>query len=430
MNILVCTVGGSGVPIVNAVRQNAADFVYFIASTGLGDASTDRTVERETSLPPQKNTCPSCNHTFQTVRRAPPIAREAGLSADAYRILGVTDPDDLAQVDAVCLEIDRDIERRFTGQDHEVIANYTGGTKTMSLGLGAYALRTGGRWQLQVQTAPPRRDLIKVAAGDMALPQDVAGMLARDALDQADRLLRRHDYEGAAEVLQFLVSRTTLRPAVRGPLIARLRHCRMMAAWDRLDYRTAREECELDPDLTEAHRKHLRRLMRTVELFESGEPWGPRDVSGVELVEDVVHNAQRCAGRGRYDDAAARLYRATELLAQLRLLRVHGVRTGEVDVQAPGVPEASRAWLERGRDPRSGKVRIGLFAAYRLLHEMGDPLGAHFDASSDKLKGFVDLRNSSVFAHGLTPIGPAAYNRAGPDWIAWLREAVDAVGGS
>ena len=44
--------------------------------------------------------------------------------------------------------------------------------------------------------------------------------------------------------------------------------------------------------------------------------------SGYEKVGDLLRNAERRAAQSRFDDAVARLYRALELFAQLRLRKI------------------------------------------------------------------------------------------------------------
>ena len=420
--ILICTVGGSPQPVVHAVKQNRPDFVYFICSTGEAAAASDRTISERTSRT-VKGTCPHCDKSYALELYTDPIAEQASLDPKSYHVVPVEDPDELIQADNACVAIEQDLATRFAGDAPRVIANYTGGTKTMTLGLEAYALRTGGRWELQVNASIPRTDLIKVTSGDIALPQDVAGLLSRDVLERAEALAERHDYEGAVETLQFLLTRTSLTPADRRPLLAHLQEYRMLAARDRLDYETA---LELSADKKTT--KELKQLIRSVALFTGDDPWSKRDVSGLALVQDLVDNAARCSDRQRYDDAAGRLYRATELLAQIRLRREHGLRTGDLDLASEAVPEASQKWLEASRDPRGEKVKIGLFAAYRLLAEMEDPLGLYFVDSEHVLHQVIEKRNNSIFAHGLTPVDEEVWRQVGPKWQRWLEGALASVG--
>ncbi|MDB9309098.1 hypothetical protein PN471_10700 [Aphanizomenon sp. CS-733/32] len=51
---------------------------------------------------------------------------------------------------------------------------------------------------------------------------------------------------------------------------------------------------------------------------------------GYEIVQDLILNAERRATQQRYDDAVGRLYRALELLAQIRLLKAFD-NDGEIE---------------------------------------------------------------------------------------------------
>jgi CRISPR-associated protein (TIGR02710 family) len=171
----------------------------------------------------------------------------------------------------------------------------------------------------------------------------------------------------------------------------------------------------------------------------SDERWPDHDERrGWELVEDLLANAERCAHRGRYDDAVARLYRATELLAQIRLRRVYDIQTGDVWLDSPAIAECPAALelLEkaraqavplsegsRGADTRDRQVKIGLWQAYSLLGALGDPLGEHFLADSRHLKGFLEMRHRSILAHGLDPVTRGQWEDLGVRWIAWLTGA-------
>ena len=424
--VLVCTVGGSPQPIVNAIEQTRPDFVYFICSGGEGDAASARTITERTSFKVNGH-CPRCDQKFVREQVNDPIAERAGLEPGDYLVEALSDPDDLSAVVAACARVDEELARRFAGHDLQVAANYTGGTKTMSLGLGLYTVRTAGRWELQLNVAPARPDLIKVTAGDVAVPQDTARLLAEDALRRAEELAGRHDYDGAVEAVHLALTSRLLPPDARQGLFSRSAEWKLLAARDRVDYQQALDLALADPALKKRHAPELKKLLRAVTLFCGDEPWGPRDVPGTVLVRDLVDNAARCAVRGRYDDAVGRLYRASELLAQVRLLQAYGVRTGDVDHAGEGFDEPTRTWLESRRDAGSDKIMLGLMASYELLSRLGDPLGCYFASQRDDLLKVINLRNHSLFAHGLTPVGAEQWRRCGPPWQRWIEGALEAV---
>lgn len=426
--VLICTVGGSPEPVIHAVQQNRPHFVYFLCSSGDGPEASQRTIEEETAPRPRTVECPACGKTSPMPSpRTPPIARSAGLDRSCYRIEPIGNPDSLEAVYQACARVEADVAQRFADQAVRVIANYSGGTKTMSLGLGVFATqhRASG-WELQVQTAG-RKDAIKITSGDMAQPQDMGHILAQDVRRRADELARGHDYEGAIRIIELLLTRTRLAPEERLPLEQTWRSSRMMAAWDRFDYPQALRVVEEDLEALGPHRHQLRKLIRATALYQGDEPWGPKDVPPWLLVRDLMANADRCAQRGRFDDAVGRLYRATELLAQLRLRHRYQIRTGDVPLDHAEILDETRSWLQAERDLRSGKVRIGLFAAYRLLGDLQDELGHFADEHKETLRDLLNVRNSSIFAHGLQPIDGETWGRIGPVWLGWLEQALTRV---
>lgn len=424
MTILVLAVGGSPSPVVNAVRQNAADgpldHVFFLCSSSSSGSGSDSTIEEPIRWA-ARGDCPQCGERFERRWEQPGIAQQAGLERGSYTIERVEDPDDLRQVVEACVRIEVAIGERFPGTS--VVANYTGGTKTMSFGLGLHALRRG--WVLQVNATGRGRDnLERIDLGDVALVQEEGWLTVEDALERARDLEGRHGYAAAVAVLEALAASRRLPGEEREKVLDALDRCRMWAAWDRFDYRGALACARRSRQLAELHAARLSRLERTVRGLEG--PAGRRiaaDAAG-ELLEDLVANAARCAARGRFDDAVGRLYRATELAAQARLRLAYGLRTDDLDLAHPRLPPSSREWLEALHRAGETRVRISLVAAYRLLVEMDDPLGRHFEKSRRVMR-FLEMRNQSLFAHGLEPIGPDRWVQVGGAWLEWLSSATE-----
>jgi CRISPR-associated protein (TIGR02710 family) len=117
---------------------------------------------------------------------------------------------------------------------------------------------------------------------------------------------------------------------------------------------------------------------------------------------DLLANAQRRRGEGRFDDVAARLYRAIEAAAQVRLAEAYGIRdTGRVPLER--VPEDLRKRLEARRE--DGYLRLGLQDAYALLAALGDSLGDKFrQAGLSERESVLTIRNRSVLAHGFEQV--------------------------
>ena len=89
--------------------------------------------------------------------------------------------------------------------------------------------------------------------------------------------------------------------------------------------------------------------------------------NGYELVGDLLNNAERRASQQRYDDAIARLYRATELFAQIRIEKTKGYKLVKLTLKELDEelrPEYRKYMKENDR------LLLGLREDYELLYKM------------------------------------------------------------
>ena len=123
------------------------------------------------------------------------------------------------------------------------------------------------------------------------------------------------------------------------------------------------------------------------------------------LLEDLIANAARRREEGRHVDSVARLYRAIEAAAQLRLWKQFGIDTGKVAPE--DVPGPMRDRLEaRAED---GKIKLALQDAYELLLHKQDPLGERFVHLGWRgSKSPLSERNESIAGHGFKTVSSGA----------------------
>jgi CRISPR-associated protein (TIGR02710 family) len=135
------------------------------------------------------------------------------------------------------------------------------------------------------------------------------------------------------------------------------------------------------------------------------------DTHDEAYVLDLIANADRRARiEGKYEDAVARLYSGLERAARFRLRRQYRISTE--DVKQEQIPEALREeYMQKYHDPRDGKLKVPLLAAYRLLEALGDALGGAFMARQEEIVKLLNLRNSSPLGHGEAPVGADGYER-------------------
>lgn len=401
-SVLICTVGGSPEPILTAIRDLRPSRVVFVCSSG------------------PKSSRPQVEGDGEK----PGIAAEAGLASGSWRIVEVP-PDD---PDAVFLTVQREIEE-FGGQASpgRIVVDFTGGTKSMSVGAALAALATGADLTL---TTGERRDLIKVTSGtERATPVDFRGVTARFALERAEDAWRRFAYADAAELLGHAHRELTLAADVPqsvrklcdrvGRLLAA---SRMFEAWDRFDHHEAR---------------YLWKTGR-LELLGGMKPYGEAlavldsDDREPLVLLDLWHNAERRAKRHRFDDALARLYRLVEWTAQYILRNEHGFETARFDPSR--LPEGELRTRLAARAGRDGSVPVGLFDALAVLRTLSpdhpftrrlqQPLAGV--APLTRLQQWIERRNRSILAHGFTPVDETLWREAhdwvNSFWLQWLSD--------
>lgn len=398
--VLIITVGGSHQPIIQSIKQNKATLVHFLCSddTEKGPGSYTQVVGQGKVL----KSDPKLDKPD-----LPNIVSLAGLGEDRYAVHRLKGFDNLNDCYLASYEL---IERTHAEHpDARIIADYTGGTKSMTAGLAAAAL-DDGRCEIQLVTGV-RQDLIKVSdKTEFVRPVQVWDVQTRRRMKVAKELIARFDYAGAVSVLEEAAARfasdTTLETLERW-----LQLCRAFDAWDRFDHATARR-------LLQPYRRDFVPYAKFLDAVIEG-----KHAHGFECVEDLLLNAQRRAAQGRFDDALGRLYRGLELTAQTWLEMRHGIKTGDVDVNL--VPQVAREKVEKMRD-ESGRIRLGLMAAWDLIASFEeDPLGAIFTKERGELMAFLEVRNQSLFAHGTTPVGERKYRQGSRSTEKFIRSAMD-----
>jgi CRISPR-associated protein (TIGR02710 family) len=403
---LILTVGGAHQPILASLRQHRPERIHFLCSADQGKTKgsyTQVTGEGKVLKSDRDLEAPDL----------PCIATLAGLQPGSFQVHLIEGFDDL---DSCYLASARVIvQARAETPGGRLLADYTGGTKSMSAGLVAAAL-DDGRCELALVVGQ-RVDLVKVVnRTEFARRVPVTDTQIHRRIAAARELVARYDYAAAEQILRDaaaeLGSSTSLGRLQRGIAL-----CRAFDDWDRFEHGAARDCLAAYQGEFGSHWRVLRALC------------GETPSHGFEWVEDLLRNAERRHAQGRFDDAVGRVYRALELAAQVWLKDRHGIDTSDVDVGR--VPEAARAGLERqredGRNGQPGKIKIGLRQAWELIAAFAaDPLGALYVPRSQKLLAFLRIRNDSLFAHGYRPITRADHDRHVPGVAGWLRETVAA----
>jgi len=392
--LLICTVGGTHEPLVKTLRHWKPKKVVFLPS--------EETQSR-----------------IDSVLRAFAEHEESPLSPGCYEVRPVDDAQDLL----ACI---RSFQRlaetvgdwRKRGGDYRVVVDITAGTKCMSAALALVARRWPCRFAYVGGTRRDKEGAGVVQPGfEQVLHNDNPwNALGYQAIEEACTLFDRNAFAAAAALLQ--TARTAADDkAVKRTLSTFDQICQAYDKWDRFQHEGALKELEnalkndndirttLGDSRSDSFLKCMNENTRHLKGLRANAGEAPPD----GIVPDLLANAQRRADEGRYDDAVARLYRAIEATAQLRLKREHKLETANTPREA--LPEPlRREWEHRAEN---GTVRLGLQDAYRLLRELGDPLGTEFERMelTHPVKSPLNARNNSILAHGFHPAKEDVFNR-------------------
>jgi len=278
------------------------------------------------------------------------------------------------------------------------------------------ALAQEQEWNLNLVTGV-RRDTVKVAKGtELARRIRLDQVRTTFALRLAQDLYERKEYAGAAQVLEELSAQGFLTGEESRRITDLCTFLRALAAWDRLAYEQALELMRQSPRPWPAGCATLSRIWRGGDLDYA-------------TVEDLVGNALRRAEQGRYEDAILRLYRAVELLAQLRLRHEFGLNTEDLDLnklRAYPLPEDLDQLLDQRK--KEGRAWAGLWDAYRVLAALNDPVGQLFaNEAKDKIRNLLSLRNQLFLEHGMRPVHRKEWEKAKEIALEFLEKAFAAI---
>jgi CRISPR-associated protein (TIGR02710 family) len=404
---MIATVGGTPQPLIESIAFHQPQYVIFYCSHD----SVDNVAE---------------------IKRA--VAEKQGLEVVGFRdhkVL-VDDINDLIHCYAKAQEAIAKIKELGTRAD-EVIVDYTGGTKTMTLAIGLAGTAHGFSFSYVGGTQRTKGGLGVVIDGTEEIRTGVSpwSLYAIEECTLMAKLFNRFMFEGARRLAESLLGRPMLDAGLRAVLeIIRL-VCSAYENWDCFMHRKGVED--LKPAIANLEKyldlggdqrygpllTQMRENLSWLQQIQFETKGFQRASEG--LVLDLIGNADRRALEGRYDDGVARLYRALEMAGHLGLAQPPLQVVDASDVPLDRLPESIRADFEkRYRNEKNGKIQLPLLATFQLLAEVGHDLGVSFMKNKGHLDGVLSARNSSILAHGLTPVKEEAYLSLRDTLFNWL----------
>lgn len=380
---MVLSVGGTPAPLVTSILAHRPAFVSFLAS---------------------QRTCEDV------------IAVRAEASGRGHRFESeITLADDVNDLLHCYAKAEEAVGRVFAlGYRREnVVVDYTGGTKNMSMALALASVSHAFSFAYVGGNDRTKEGKGVVVDGSERVFRGVNpwDFLAVEERRTASLLFNRCQFRAAREVLEGLARKTPLLRARFRPLVTLVDGYHQ---WDLFNYTGALEAFRKArlPDLATLDDAGIQRFaVSSLPLFHRLEElagWGRRP--GLVLLGDMFANAERRPREGKPDDALLRLYRFVEMVAQERLLARYQIDASNVPRER--IPESLGAgYAERHLDPRDNKIKIPQSAAFQLLAALGDEIGASFTARAAEFAKLQSARNSSFLAHGYDAAEERTYSR-------------------
>lgn len=383
MKTLICTVGGSYQPIVTSIQSNEPDFVLFVCSEDDLDTGKPGSYEQIT----KKGIC--LKSDFKDAKPSKPnIPTQLNISDDSFEVLCVH-PDDL---DDSYSKISQQM-RMLAERGDEVIADYTGGTKTMSAALCLASIDFPSV-ELQLVTGT-RADLRRVSDGtEQAGRATISRTRFQLKLRQALASWEVFAYDDT--ILQLATQRPDQRED-RANLSAVRNLSRAFSAWDRFEHQEAFGIIE---NYMKRFGDQLVPYMTQLRLLTQDSP----KQAPVQLI-DLWMNAKRKAEHRRFDDATSRAYRLLEWSAQWLLKSEKGIDTSNIPDSA--IPSGMNIPLNS-----KGLRQTALNDSWQLASIVcNEEVGAYWQENENRMKDLLSIRNKSILAHGYEPITEEQWNR-------------------
>lgn len=410
--VLFATIGGSPQPVISAMEATEPVAMYFIVSDGRNGQKSSRGQVEDIEIlidPKQEVMGPGLRHQI--------------LCPKAHNIIDVP-ADDPDKTFEVCRNALRGAKRLYP--EYQIVADYTGGTKSMTAGLLMAALAVEGVEAQFMAGQRPNLEVVASGTEKRKVMSSEAVLIDRE-FRRIESLMAAYDY-GAAFELADQLKRRSESAAVQSATKRRISEARTLLSilqkWDAFLHAEAAVDICADHHVGGAAANFLDKaeLFKPLcELRENG-----RSQSTWLLCADLWRNAERSAARHRYDDAIARLYRLVEATIQAQLWLSYNIPSPPPWGK---VPERLLEGMSKikARDAK-GQVYeaagLGLDRSLKFLEALNadDPLCAAMrqgDAPNGRPK-WTDKRNNSILAHGFSSLNKN-------DWItvsSWVKEHI------
>lgn len=384
-HLFVCTVGGSPAPIIYSLTRHAPKHALFLCSASSATAVGEQILP---ALP--EELANTLAHTVHILR----------------------DEQDLLACIRDMRTAVSEAGKTFGLGSAPLLADFTGGTKVMSaalvLALAEYNVHftyIGGGQRSKNGLGTVIEGTEKVMC--LANPWEVLGF---SPIRQLVDAFNFREFARAARIAEDLAQQDDRAELFHA--LARLSQA--YALWDGFDYPQAHKVLPKALEALEALSvqapcsafspllAHVRK--NCAELCVASDELAAFEKNSFPCpaaLRDLAANALRREEQGRVDDASARYYSLLEKGAKVELASRYGIDTSNVKPELLPASFLEETTLVPSHD---GRLQLPLFKAYLLLACLNNPLGLAFIQHKERLEQVLRIRNSSLLAHGFSPV--------------------------
>lgn len=395
---LLLTVGGSCEPIVSSILSIKPNFVYFICSDDSNGAKGSYTVINGEGKP-----CTDRHRQEQPEDKKLNVLKQTRSLNYEYEIIKIKEFDDLNVCFETCYNL---IKKVLKNNDVEIVADYTGGTKSMTAGL-ATAATNFPEVKLNFMTGA-RVDLNNVVPGTQTIKISTPLKPFIDkTLENVNLHISNYHYQSAINLLEQILKIPNLENQIHSKITSLKNSLIAFSKWDIFQHQDALTMLNTNRREFVNQVIFLEKTIKSAEalLNNKTDLYDRNNISGYEVLIDLIENANRRADQERFDDAIARMYRSLELFLQIYLLKSKGIDTGNVDLSK--TPKT----FQKKKENCKYKIQIGLREAYELITMYdNEPLKNIFQEYDKKILNALQKRNFSILAHGFIPLTKEDYN--------------------
>ena len=271
-------------------------------------------------------------------------------------------------------------------KDHEIVIDYTSGTKTMTTSAAIAAMLY--QKKLFITSGRRGKNGVVIPGTEEIKMQNLFAAYDKYSMDRAKEAFNSYRYEEAKNYLNQIVA-----------LEGKEEYMKIVDAydlWDKFNHEKAKdvmEKIKIKNQDFNRNKSFIGKLCSKKKKKEIVENF---------LIADLLNNAKRRIEEGKYDDAVARLYRCVEMIAQYRLKSVYNLNPSEIkfgDLETKSVDNLEKYKMKKNEN---GIIKLAMKNSFELLKDLKDEVGNIID--DKELKELIKKRNTSILAHGIDPV--------------------------